>query len=271
MGARPLRVEWQDGLIKRFVQSGITGFDWGPETADRGSFFSLTEKAANCRIEAQSGTALPNGHVRRVEVAMSEGRWIMDIETVRHAGRIRITQRLRCLERSVFQDFVIRFKFTQSSFTSGRINKSTVRHENRNIWHQHEVTEASLLGASATVRLNARGIDAGKFRVCMYLRDEPGSWIAHARLIPVEPCDLYWIRWANRFGTLSLSDAWSRRVLRRRWLKRKLWHLSERRGGRPALQAQGLAVLGPGECFGLQAECEITPRTGDEDDCRRRR
>jgi hypothetical protein len=93
----------------------------------------------------------------------------------------------------------------------------------------------------------------------MYLRDEPGFWIVHARLIPKEPCDLYWIRWANRFGTLSLNDLWSRRLLRTKWLKDGLWYLSERRGGRPALQAQGLAVLNPGDCLELQAECEVTP------------
>jgi hypothetical protein len=186
---------------------------------------------------------------------MSEGHWSMDIETRLHDGRISIAQSLTCIDRSVFQDFVIRFKFADSSFAEGWINNCRITHQNRNIWHQHEASEVRLLGKRGIIRLSMRGTYADKFRACMYLRDEPGSWIAHARLVPREPCDLYWIRWANRFGTLSLSDLWSRRLLRSQWLKDRLWYLAERRGGRPALQAQGLAVLDPGDCLALQAEC----------------
>ena len=76
-----MQVEWQNGLIKRFLKDQISGSDWGPETADRGSFFSLTDRTASCKIEPRLCKRLPNGYMRQLEVLMSEGRWLLDLET----------------------------------------------------------------------------------------------------------------------------------------------------------------------------------------------
>lgn len=253
-----MQIEFEQGLVKRLACGGIRGGDWGAETADRKSFFTLTERHRGCEYETRCCTAVEHGFRRQVETRMAEGRWALDIETRVQEKKISIKQSLTCIEASVFQDFVVRFKFSKASFSSGSINGRTIHHANTNIWYQYPVNVATLSGPNGTVTIRVGHCEtAGKFRQVLYIRDEPASWIVHARFIPLEPSDLYWIRWGNRFFNWSLSDAMSRRVLRIRWLKKMLWYLAERRGGRPALQAQGLAVLDTGTRISIAAECEI--------------
>lgn len=253
-----LQIEWHDGLVKQVASGNITGDQWGPETADRGSFFTLTDLPRGCRVKPISLSSIPGGFTKRVETEMAEGHWFLDL-TVRHEGsKIRVQQDLSCLADSVFQDFVVRFKFHRNSFEIATINGHCIEHRNRNIWHQYAARNAVLRGPHGTAQVSSRNsMTCGKFISCIYVRDEPGFWIVHVRLIPSEPCDLYWIRWANRFFTVSLGDYWSRQILHWEWLKRKLWYLAERKGGRPALQAQGLTRLARGQKIGLEAECEI--------------
>lgn len=251
-------IEWDNGLVKRITDGGLRGGDWGAETADRSSFFTLTGRPYGCRIRAEECAKIPDGFVRRVEVEMAEGCWALEVEVTRQGATISVRQTLDCLEDSVFQDFVVRFRFDGDSFEQARIAGRTLAHENRNLWHQYPVQDVWLTGRHGAARIRAcSSVTAGKFQQMAYVRDEPGSWIVHMRLIPSGPPDLYWIRWANRWFTLSVGDRWSRRLLAHRWIKDPLWYLSERRGGRPALQAQGLAVLGRGERIALSAECEI--------------
>ena len=255
---KDLEIEWQNGLVKRVAGGNITGSQWGPETADRGSFFTLTDLPRGCHVKPISLSTIPGGFTKRVEAEMAEGHWFLDL-TVRHEGsRIHVQQELICLAESVFQDFVVRFKFHRNSFETATIDGHFIKHKNRNIWHQYAARKAVLHGPHGIAQVSSlNSMTCGKFTSCIYVRDEPGSWIVHVRLIPSEPCDLYWIRWANRFFTLSLGDHWSRQILKWGWLKRKLWYLAERKGGRPALQAQGLSRLALGQRIGLEAECEI--------------
>lgn len=253
-----MQIEFERGLVKSLVCGGIRGGDWGAETADRKSFFTLTERHRGCEYETTSCIPVEHGFLRRVETRMGEGRWAIDIETHVLDRIVAIKQSLTCLDSSVFQDFVVRFKFSKESFATGRIGGRTIRHANTNIWYQYPVSEATLLGPNGTATIRVRHCEtAGKFRQELYIRDEPASWIVHVRFIPLEPSDLYWVRWGNRFFNWSLSDTTSRRILRARWIKNALWYLAERRGGRPALQAQGLAVLDPGTTISIEAECEI--------------
>jgi hypothetical protein len=76
-------------------------------------------------------------------------------------------------------------------------------------------------------------------------------------MIPVEPYALYWIRWANRFFRLSLGSAISAILLKLPPLKRMLWYLGERTGGKPNLQAQGLARLTKGEVLMLEVQVDV--------------
>jgi hypothetical protein len=253
-----MEAEWENGLIKRLVLDQLKGDDWGAETADRRSFFTLTGRPYGCRIRPLACIPIENGFVKRLETVMAEGRWQMEIQASLDNGTVRIHQTIECLEDSIFQDFVVRFRFDRSSFDRGLIAGRIIPHADRNVWHQYPVREAVLTGPHGTVRVRAlQAVTVGKFEQMMYVRDEPGSWIVHVRLIPSDPPDLYWIRWAHRFGTWSINDPWSRRFLRSARVKRALWYLSERRGGRPQLQAQGLAMLRRGQRIAIQAECEL--------------
>jgi hypothetical protein len=192
---------------------------------------------------------------------MPEGHWTLDIDTQVRANTVVVTQQLHCLAPSIFQDFVMRFKFTQESFESGEINSERVTHCGSNIWHQHTTDEVTLSGAGGRLRIWVMSAEtAEKFTQVMYIRDEPGFWIVHARLLPKEPCDLYATRWPNRWFTLAINDTWSRRLLAWPWLKRTLWYLSERRGGRPQLQAIGLSRLATSERLALSVRVEFEQR-----------
>ena len=250
-----MRIKWRDGLIETIQSGGITGGNWGAETADRKSFFTLTDTAFGCRVTDISSNATAAGFVRRIQADMAEGKWTLDIETKAVQDKITITQHLTCEEPSVFQDYVMRFKFDKESFDHGVISGKQIIHKNTNIWYQFPVRQARLCGKHGSVIFTViDSITQEKFSQQLYIRDEPRFWIVHARLIPAEPCDLYWIRWTNRCFRMSLSDGWSRRILAWNWAKKKLWFLAERRGGKPQLQAQGLAVLQPGQVLKLCVE-----------------
>lgn len=253
-----MQIEWQEGLAARVVSGRIKGTGWGAETADRASFFTLTDRPYGCDIRTTNLSSIQGGFARQTEVVMAEGHWLLDMALQHDGTMFRVEQTLHCIEDSLLQDFVVRFKFDRSAFDAASIGGRTVKHMSRNVWHQYPVHHVTLHGPHGTAEVSLfDAITCDRFLPHIYVRDEPGSWIVHVRLIPSEPCDLYWIRWANRFFSVSLGDHWSRRLLKWGWLKKKLWYLAERRGGRPALQAQGLARLRRGDTIGIRAGCEI--------------
>lgn len=153
---KALEIEWQDGLVKRVASGNITGSQWGPETADRGSFFTLTDLPRSSRVKAISLSTIPDGFTKRVETEMAEGHWFLDL-TVRHGGsKIRVQQELSCLEDSVFQDFVVRFRFHRNSFETATINGHNIEYKNCNIWHQYIANKAVLNGLHGTAQVSSR-------------------------------------------------------------------------------------------------------------------
>lgn len=253
-------ITWDRGLIKKIRCGKIRGKNWGGETADRISFFNPIENAFGVEVlkESWHTDADCKGSQYHVEVLMGEGHWYMDGDTRIKGNKIRVSQRLTCLEKSLFQDFVVRFCFDTESFTTAIIDEKIVRHLNRNIWYQHPVAKAILENEYQRLHVQVVSAEtAGKFRQEMYVRDEPGHWIVHARFIPAEPYAMYWIRWTNRLFRLSLGPRLSALLMKIAPLKRYLWYLGERRGGRPNLQAQGLAYLESGESLVMDVVLEV--------------
>ena len=207
-------IKWENGCLKSIQVNGIKGINWGIETADRKSFFTLDGHYRGCTILNMEEILTSGGYRQRLETEMAEGHWIAERDQRIKPNQIHIDQTLEVVKDSVLVDFVVRFKFVKNSFTKAVINGRVITHSNRNIWHQHPVKEALLTGAYGTVSICVSSCEtSGKFYQVLYVRDEPGSWIIHARLLPSEPCDIYWIRWANRFFTFSLNDKWSRMIL----------------------------------------------------------
>lgn len=253
-------ISWERGLVKKFSVANIRGFNWGNETADRRSFYNPVENSFGIQILQENVSNDPGekGFKREVEVLMGEGHWLLNTATSVDDQRIKMTQRLTCLDKSLFQDFVMRFCFSKASFDLARIAGKTIRHNNSNIWHQYPVKEVILENELSQLSVKVAGAEtAGKFRQEMYVRDEPDHWIVHARMVPVEPYALYWIRWSNRLFRLSLGARVSSLLLSIGPLRRALWYLGERKGGRPNFQAQGLACLARGEELSLEVDVQL--------------
>jgi hypothetical protein len=255
-----LDIKWEQGLIKEFSFANIRGFNLGNETADRRSFYNPVENSFGVQILKDNVYASNDGNERHreVEVSMAEGEWYLRTSTLVRDQYIKMSQRLTCLENSLFQDFVMRFCFSKESFDQAQIAGRVIRHVNSNVWHQYAVKEVVLENELVQLSVRLLGAEtAGKFRQEMYVRDEPNHWIVHARMIPVEPYALYWIRWANRFFRLSLGARISSLLLMITPLKRMLWYLGERKGGKPNLQAQGLARLNKGEVLSFDVQVDV--------------
>ena len=153
----------------------------------------------------------------------------------------------------------MRFCFSKESFDYAEIAGRRIRHTNSNVWHQYPVTEVILQNKDTRLSVKVVGVveSAGKFKQEMYVRDEPDHWIVHARLMPIEPYALYWIRWSNRFFRLSFGAHFSSLLLSIPPLKKMLWYLAERNGGSPNIQAQGLACLTNGDVLSLDTIVDI--------------
>lgn len=254
-----MKLNFKYGQVDRFESGNATGDAWGAETSDRRSFFTSTETSLNCKIQ-NKGTREPGDGVcalSAVEVEMEEGRWHLD-QTVKYEGGVLYrTQLLRVLEASVFQDFVMRFKFSKDSFDHAVISGKKICHNNLNIYHQFPIDQVRLVNEIQSINIKVVQVEtSGKFRQELYVRDEPRHWIVHVRLMPVFPPDIYWFRWRNRIFNLSLGQKLSALLCYFSGMREFLWLLSERRGGRPQLQAQGLSYLNAGDV--LMISCSLT-------------
>jgi hypothetical protein len=258
-----LQVQWHKGLIDSIRAYGIEGERWGVETADRLSFFTLTELLRGCEIISDHHSVERDRACRWVEVRMREGHWRVGISTTIRQECVNYEAELVCKDVSLFQDFVLRLTFERSSVRYAKIADQVVRHEDTNVWHQYAVDQAWLYSDSgfAEVKVDTSATEtAGRFQQVLYVRDQPGLWVVHARLIPIEPADVYWVRWINRLFCVSLNHQQSTWLLQNPWIKRNLWYLSERRGGRPQLQASGLARVDVGQRLRLRLTCRFGQR-----------
>lgn len=254
---RDWECDWEYGVPAAIRCGGMRGIDFGIETADRHSFFTLAPERHDARIiEDRALKNGPEAGERNLIVAMAEGRWSAVITSKFHERALTLGASLTTLSPSLFQDFVVRAVFSTESFTTASIGGEHFEHTGSNIYHQHPVRQATLSGPAGTTHFRVTETVAGPaFQQVLYVRDAPEGWVVHARLIPKPPYALLWVRWFNRFARLSLSDRASRVLLSIPGLRSRLWYAAER-GGRDALQLQasGLARLNSEERIALTME-----------------
>jgi len=216
---------WNKGLIKKIHLDGIYGSNFSAETADRCSFYNSIENYFGINILQEDSyvNKHENGGYLTQQVKMCEGLWSMEINTTVKDNKININQSLTAIKPSIMQDLVVRFCFDKSSFKLAEISNKTISHENKNIWYQYPVTHLNL--TNDTQKLVIRVLESktsGIFRQEMYVRDEPGYWIVHARFIPIPPYAFYWIRWTNRLFKWSFSHKVSAYLLKIPYIKNRL-------------------------------------------------
>ncbi|KJE34427.1 hypothetical protein UF64_15255 [Thalassospira sp. HJ] len=221
---------------------------WGLECSDRHSFVTITDQ--------------PRNAILRDDIwHLSDGRLQIKYETEQTSSNtIRLCLSVEALNDIPLQDAVIRLVFDKNAITHGIIAGRTFTHCNSDKYRLYPIKQVQLVGqdgGTITVRLeDADG--AGRFDPYMYLRDRDDHWIIHARLLPCDPVDQVWLRWANRFFTLSAPNGVSRFLWRISPIKKLLWRLRERAGRRcPEIQAVPLNHLKAGQSLGLEVTCHF--------------
>ncbi|MEQ8285987.1 hypothetical protein [Thalassospira sp.] len=221
---------------------------WGIECSDKNGFITLTDRTRNAHF--QDGIwHLPTG---RLKIALHTRQ--VD------ANRITIAASFTALDDIALQDAVIRLIFDKAAIKSGIINDQVFAHTNSDKYRLFPTKRAQLIGTSGqriTVTLGATE-GAGRFDPYLYLRDRDDLWIIHARLLPRDPVDYVWLRWANRLFTLSAPDPIARWVWKTAPLKNLLWRMRERLGRRcPEIQAVPLNTLLKGQVLSLEVTCHF--------------
>lgn len=249
------------GLPYGVVSHGhVLSHGWDVETSDREAFFALTQPHGRKPATRDGDRA-----VGTYRVAMPEGGWQLELGTDLDDGVVHRRQTLTATGPVVLQDFVCRYRFPRVLFPRARIAGRVFTHRGRNTWHQYPTAGVELSGPSWTATIGTEYTCRGKalFRLDHYVRDEPGpDWVVHARLMP-HPEALRWLRWDTRWGRLlDVRHPAALRVLAATRLDRPLWHLAERRGGRPNLELLGLAVLAAGTVLRLDSRLRLRPAPG---------
>ncbi|MCC9624019.1 hypothetical protein LPB41_20250 [Thalassospira sp. MA62] len=226
----------------------ITFGPWGIECSDQTGFVTLTDAVRNAQ---QNGDVwhLPSGRIK------------VDVSTNRlpdPANAIRVLAQFTALDDVALQDAVVRFVFTQNGIDHADIAHQKFRHVNSDKYRLFAVSHATLVGQMGeriTVTLD-HASTAGRFRPMMYVRDRDDQWIIHARLLPIDPVDHVWLRWANRFFTLSAPGGLAKAIWSVGFLRKFLWRLRERMGRHcPEIQAVPLNILERGQSLRMEVTC----------------
>lgn len=202
---------------------------WGVETADSWAFFSL-EKNIGYRYTSSNQKFEKGENYYRTfqEITMKEGRWSLETEDLIIGRKIRRTATLRCLEDSVFMDFVVRFRFKSSFFPVAEIYGKEFCHKSSNIYHQFLAKKASLRGFEKKIEIKIIEADcAEKFTPNMYVRDHQEEWVVHARMIPKDSDKVVVKLCSKYFKTSPLPNWLSWVLLKIPKLKEYLWYRSE--------------------------------------------
>ena len=224
---------------------------WGIEFSDRHSFATLTDTPRNA-------------HVSNNIWQLEQGRWHSSLRTAQTAPTtISASAQFTALDHAPLQDAVLRMVFDKHAISHGKIAGKTYRHRDRDIYRLHPIDQARevrLIGTDGReIIITLDTYDgAGRFAPYLYLRDRGDHWIVHARLLPTNPVDHVWLRWANRFFTLSAPDRLSRALWDMPGGKKMLWRLRERMGRHfPEIQAVPLNRLSPGDTLWLGVTCRF--------------
>ena len=221
---------------------------WGFECSDRHSFVTLTDQCRNAR------------HIGN-HWQLAEGEWALDYHTRQtdpNTLHIRTTLTARC--DGLLQDAVIRLVFDKSNIQTGEIAGRTYPHTDSNKYRLYPVRNVRLNGTDGTiVSVTLDRYDgAGRFAPYLYLRDSDDHWIIHARLLPIDPVDHVWLRWANRLFTLSTPNWLARMIWNCPGGRAIFWRLRERFGRHcPEIQAVPLNNLKSGQSLLLEVTCRF--------------
>lgn len=243
-----LKAKIADGHLMNGLYGDIRFGAWGIECSDRHSFVTLTDLPRN---------AFFKGGVWH----LASGRLKIELKTAQTSpNTLTIKAAFTALDDTALQDAVIRTVFDKSNIKHGMIANQTIPHTNSDKYRLHKTDHAKLAskgGHVVTVRLT-KSDGAGRFQPYLYLRDRDDHWIIHARMLPIDPVDQVWLRWANRFFTASAPDAAARFIWKFKPTRKLFWLLRERLGRScPEIQAVPLNILKSGQSLSMEVTCHF--------------
>ncbi|MFV1850619.1 MAG: hypothetical protein ACMZ66_07920 [Thalassospira sp.] len=221
---------------------------WGIECSDRNSFVTLTDTSRKAFFK--------DGVWH-----LASGRLKIELKTAQtSASTLTIKAAFTALDDIALQDAVIRTVFDKSNIKHGIIADQTIPHTNSDKYRLHKTDHAKLVSKGGhVVTVHLRKPDGtGRFEPYLYLRDRDDHWIIHARMLPIDPVDHVWLRWANRLFTASAPNAIARLLWKCKPTQKLLWRLRERLGRScPEIQAVPLNILKSGQSLSMEVTCHF--------------
>lgn len=246
-----LHTEIRDHRLISGHFGAITFGMWGIEFSDRYSFATLTDTPRNACLADDVWQ-------------LRQGRWKTRLHTAQTSpATLTASAQFTALDHAPLQDAVLRMVFDKHSIAHGAIAGKTYRHRNSDTYRLypiHKARDVRLFGTDGhKIIITLDACDGvGRFAPYLYLRDRGDHWIVHARLLPTNPVDQVWLRWANRFFTLSAPDPVARALWDMPGGQKLLWRLRERLGRHcPEIQAVPLNTVLAGQTLSLGVTCRF--------------
>ncbi|WP_430470819.1 hypothetical protein [Thalassospira lucentensis] len=229
----------------------ITFGKWGIEFSDRHSFATLTDTPRNA-------------HLSNDIWQFRQGRWQTRLRTAQtDPTTITAHAQFTAIDDAPLQDAVLRMVFDKHDIAHGAIAGKTFEHRDSDKYRLYPISDTPdvrLVGTDGCeIIITFDTFDgAGRFAPYLYLRDRGDHWIIHARLLPINPVDHVWLRWANRFFTLSAPDPLARALWDMPGGQKLLWRLRERLGRHcPEIQGVPLNIVLAGQTLSLGVTCRF--------------
>lgn len=199
--------------------------------ADSSAFFSL-EKGNGWRYRTitEDYAFDDKTYCAGLHVLMKEGEWLLNIEdSIIDESTIKRRAEIRTIRDSLFMDYVMRFRFKSDLFEYAEIAGKRYYHSNTNIYYQFETDRVLLKGRNFDINIRVQEVCTGnKMNACCYVRDFPGEWIVHLRMVP-RSWDKEVIKLNNSWYKSKPLPQWmSKAILKSTALRDSLWYASER-------------------------------------------
>lgn len=252
------------------IEAGEMSFEsWGVEFSDSTAFFSLNGPKQYLSSETLEAEVAPRALNSLTKVSLADGGGILNVRESVEGGSILRTHEFIAERPTLLLDFVSRYVFPKHIFYEGVVQGETVVHENANVYHQHRIQgsgQVLLKGPKHTLEISTGLIETTeKFDPYIYVRDEPGSWVVHVRLLPKNSSNIVTklnASWYNKAVPNAVNN-----LFRALGLQKHLLYRGERKYGWSLLRrivykftpftSYPLGRLEAGEKISITSECRI--------------
>lgn len=189
---------------------------WGLECSDAVSFYSLKGQGQKYTESIIHIDCTPFACHAKRQLAFVGGSGILHTSMQVTGSVVDRTHSFHATQSTELLDFVMRFVFPKEMFDHAIIAGKTIIHEGQNVYHQYPLSDVckdvDLIGVQEYVRITPESIECPDgFVPYLYVRDEPGFWVVHLRLLPRKPLR-YVIKLNFSFYNKAIPE-WIRQLL----------------------------------------------------------